>query len=104
MQMIHGLPGAAPVVGHKAVAGGDARLIGHGSRHPLQVPEERLIPIIASAQARDVLLGHNQDMRGRLRGDILEGNGLFVLVYELRGNLPRDYFTEDAVCHENRNL
>ena len=66
VQMVHGLPGAAPVVGQQAVAGSDTGILGHGRSHPLQMPEQGLVAVAAGAQARDVLLGHDEEMNGAL--------------------------------------
>ncbi len=66
------------------------------------MPQESLVLVPAGAEARDVLFGHDEQVRRRLRADILESDRLFVLVDDLGGDLARDYLTEDAVCHEYR--
>src|SRR5207244_3850157 len=45
---------------------------------------------------------NNQDMRRRLRVDVAEGEAVFVLIDDLRGNLSLDDLLEDVVSHHGK--
>ena len=50
-------------------------------------------------ERRDVPLRHDQDVRRRLRVDVVERENAIVLVDDARGYLPLDDFAEQAVGH-----
>jgi len=83
MQMVHGLSRAATVIGQQAIAGGDAGLRGDDRGRALQMPQHGLVRVAAGAQARDMLLGHDEQMRRRLGIGVLKRYGRLVLVDDL---------------------
>ena len=94
MQMIHRLPGSTAVVGHEAVTRLQARLFREVPRQALQLPQKGLIFVGYRGQAWDVFLGHDQQVRRRLRIYILKDHGGSVLKDLLRRDTPVNDFAE----------
>ena len=62
------------------------------------MPGELLVIGLAEVvQGRDVLLGNDQKVHGRLRGDVMEGHDLIVLVEHLGRNVPGDDLAEQTI-------
>src|SRR5215470_17580270 len=98
VQVEDGLASAAAGVDYRAVAAlqfsfsRDLRgYHGHGSEHSF-VFRARF------CQRRKMLLGTNQNMRGRLRINVLEGKNVGVFIHHFGGNLFSCDFAEQAIC------
>mgnify|MGYP006162790083 CR=1 FL=1 len=75
-----------------------------GSNHWPWTPPERSqfhAPEDWLAGVRDVATGHDEDVRGRLRIDVLEGDDVVVFVDLRAGNLSGDDAAEQTVGHRN---
>ena len=99
-----GLAAVWAVVDHHAEAafrqaevGGDLR---GGEK---ELTEDRLIPGLRLADARDDLIGNNQDVNRCLRGNIAEDEAMFVAVYHVSGDFTVADFLENRL-HCGRNL
>lgn len=97
--MKHCLPGIRTVVEDRAISGGDAAFGRDLRGDEVQVADHRLVACSGFGERSEMLARDNQDVRGRLRIQILERHGLFVLMDKARRNLPGDDFTEDAIGH-----
>jgi len=51
-----------------------------------------------------VLPGHDQDVEGRARENVVDGHHVIVLVDDRRGELPRHDATEQAVVHAAKRI
>lgn len=71
-------------------------LSGDSARREQKMSEQRGILLLRLRDARDGFLGDDQDVRGRLRMDVAEGDCLSVLVNDIRGDLPRDDLLEEG--------
>ena len=98
MQVHDGLAGGGARVHDAAEAGlGDAAPLGHradgglhrGKRLGRHVVDEVVV----------MGLGDHEDVDGRLRVEVAEGDDVLVLVEELGGDLPVGDLAEDAVGH-----
>ena len=67
---------------------------GHGE----QVAEERAVGLGEVERGGDVLPRHEEDVRRRARGDVVDGDEQVVLVDASRGDLPGDDAAEEAVA------
>jgi hypothetical protein len=99
-----GLAAVRAVVNHHAEsalreteAGGDLR---GGEK---EMAEDGLIPGFRLADAGDGFVGHNQDVKRRLRGNIAEGEAMLVAVNHIGGDLPVADFLKNRL-HSGGNL
>jgi hypothetical protein len=60
------------------------------------VTEQRLVARMRLADARDRFLGDDEDVRGRLRFDVVEGEHEVVFIDDLRRDLTGDEFLEEG--------
>lgn len=103
MQVLHGLAGLIAAVVDDAVIlaaqvctdlGDDLKAM----RHDVGVAA------IDLAGAADVLLGHHQEMGGRLRVDVIEGVAQLVLVDLIGGDLPGNNGAEQAIVLDRKSV
>jgi len=81
VKMRHGFATVRPIINDDAEAGiAQAFMPGQGLCDKEQVAEQRLIGRRGGADARDHLLGHDEEMDGRLRMNVVEGQALVILV------------------------
>jgi len=79
------LPGISSVIYDQAVSSRVKPLqFGKVPCNKEQVSYELLVPFFHVLYIRDMLLGHDQDVGGRLRIDVFECNCHFIAVYKLR--------------------
>src|SRR5258708_38908283 len=95
--MEDGLAGAGAVVEYGAVAREQVALGGQFGSYQLQLAEQRLVAGLGVVQRDKMFPGANQNVRRRLRVDVFKGEYVLVLINELRGNLFRANFAEQAV-------
>jgi hypothetical protein len=97
MKMEDGLASPGAVVEDGAIAGEQTELLGQlGSEH-LQLTKQSLVAGLGVVQRSEMFLWANENMRGRLRVNVFEGEHVVILIDELRGNLFRADFAEEAV-------
>ena len=97
VQVRHGFAAIGPIINDDAEAGsGHAFLLGQGLRDKEQVSEQRLVGPRAGADARDHLLGHDEEMDGRLRMNVVEGQALVILVDNPGRDLAGDDLLENG--------
>ncbi|HTA59108.1 MAG TPA: hypothetical protein VK805_13175 [Candidatus Baltobacteraceae bacterium] len=94
VEMENGLAGAGAVVEYGAVAGQEIALGGEFGSYQLQLAKQRLVGGLGIVQRDEMFLGANQNVHGRLRVDVFEGEHVLVLIDELGGNLFRANFAE----------
>src|SRR5580700_11389043 len=97
MQMKNGLAGAAAVVEHRAVASQKIALSGELRGHQMQLTNYGLILCFCVVQRNKVSSRTQQNVRGRLRADVLERKNLGVFVDDFGRNLFRGNFAKQAV-------
>src|SRR5690606_10417951 len=96
MQVRHRLAGMRTVVYDEAKAIGELQLSGNHARGQEEMTEQRLVVGLGLADARDDLLGNDEQVYGRLRLDIVQDQAVLVLVLDSRRNLARDDSFEDG--------
>lgn len=89
--MIHGLPAVIACIDHRAVAVGESFFSGDLLSFDQEVAEEGVVLGGGVCEFRDVLFGDDQDVGGRLGGDVPEGEAEIVFVDDVGG----DFFAED---------
>ena len=105
VQMEHGLPGAAAVVEHGAIAGEQVSLRRQLCGHHLQFAQQRLVGALRVMQRRKMPAWANQNVRRRLRTDVFEREHVVVFIDKLRGNFLCADFAEKAIrVHRPINL
>src|SRR6266849_4415276 len=97
MQMENRLAGAAAVVDDRTIAGEQTELCGQLRGEQLQLAEERLVAGLGVVQRREMFSRTNENVRGCLRIDVFKGEHVVIFIDELRGNLLRADFAEQAV-------
>jgi hypothetical protein len=99
MQMKHRLPRAAPIVDHRAISIRERTLRGEFCGDELQVSQHRTI-LCGSFRKRDQMLSWaDQDVRRRLRLNVLKREDLIVLVNYFGRDFFSADFAEQAVIH-----
>src|SRR6267142_2300219 len=86
VKMKYGLPCAKAVVKNGPVTIGELTLSGDLRGNELHAPEHRRILGRGIGERNVMLSGTNQNVRRRLRLNVLEGEDLGVFVHEFRGN------------------
>src|ERR1017187_719612 len=104
MKMKHGLPSAAPVVEHGAVAVGQMAILGKLGGGQLQFAEHGDVVRRGFGQRIQMLPGTQQDMHRCLRLNILKREYFGVFVHQLRRNFPAADFAEQAIVHKKSFL
>ncbi|GMF15725.1 unnamed protein product [Phytophthora lilii] len=101
VQMEHGLAAVLPVVDDDAEALVQVLLLGDQLGGVKQVAQDGLVALLGVRELREAvaLLGDEQDVHGRLRVHVVEGQALLVLVRDLGGDLPVDDLVEDGLAH-----
>ena len=97
VKMKDGLPSTAAVVEDHAVAVGDLLLAGDLCGDEQQLPEDALVGGIGIVQRSEVFSRTDQDVRGRVRMAVLEGENFAILVDEFCGLLFASDLAEGAV-------
>src|SRR5574340_953835 len=94
----YGLPGVATVIDHHPVPVLVQRpFFSDRLRHEKEMTDSLLISFLHAMNISKMLLGHNEDMDGRLRIDVLECKARPVFVNDLRRDLLPDDLAEEAV-------
>ena len=102
VQVENALAGVRSNVQNGAVASPvDVALDGELCCDALQMPEKRFIFGGRQVQSGDVLAGYHQQVRGRLRIDIFEGNRQLVLEHDARRAFAAQDLTEKALLHRS---
>ena len=100
VDMKHRLSGVALTVQDRAVpALGIAMLFGQRCCAPDHGPDEVVVARSQVVQRRDVLPRNDEDMKRRLRTDVLERDQILILVDEVARDLASDDLAEQAVAH-----
>jgi len=99
MQMVHRLSGFSPVIGNEPEIVGHAELFGDLPDGVLQPAQESNVFRSRFRKPRYMLFRHDQNMRRRLRVQVLKSGQFLGLVNELSVDLVPGYLTEDAVPH-----
>ena len=92
-----GLAGATAAIEHRAIAGEEIALFGQFGGNELQFAEEGLICFRSIVQRREMLARANQNVRGRLRGDVLKRKDIVIFINNLGGDFLCADFAEQAV-------
>src|ERR1700722_16788735 len=98
--MKYGLACATAVVQHGAVAGGQIALASKFRGDELQLAKHGRVLRSGFRQRDQMLSRAGEDVGGRLRLNILEGENVRVFVYEFRWDFLISDFAEQAVVHE----
>ncbi len=80
MQMVDRLAPIRPGIDHNTIAAIQPRGARHGRSRPHQVTQQRRMGLFGMCLRRDMLLGNNQQMRGRLRMNIRKAQAQLVLI------------------------
>ena len=96
------LAGAVAVVHDQPEVVADPALPRDLAHHLQQPATQRLV--LEVGEPLDVLPGHDQDVEGRAREDVVDGHHVIVLVDDRRGELPRHDATEQAVVHAAKRI
>src|SRR3974390_564905 len=97
MQMKHGLPRPAAIVENGPIPREQIALLGDLRRDHLQLSQQALIHMRSVVQRRKMLLGTDQNVRGRLRADVLKRKHIIILKHNFRWNFFRPDFAEQAI-------
>lgn len=90
-----GFAAVGAVVDHDAVTGGEVELTGHRAGGEQEVAKERLVIGRGGADARDDLFRDDEEVRGRLRRDVVKDDAEVVFVLDLGGDFAgNDAFEE----------
>ena len=93
MQVIDRLPAIAAAIDDDAVATVELELFGQIADHQPHVSDQILILIGERGDRLDRALGDDQNMRGRLAGDVVKGEALVIF----KDDLGRDFFVDDPL-------
>jgi hypothetical protein len=98
MNMKNRLAGVPTVVDHEPITASlEAPLLRDILRDQEQMPDLFLIYWFHAVNIRDMLFRNNKDMRRRLRIDILESDGMIILIHKLCRDRFLDDLAEDAI-------
>src|SRR3989344_8556451 len=97
MRVEYHLPRAGPVVHTEINAVGLKRLFKCVGDDTGRTHSGGPIFLVDVEDVRRMLFGYHERMAGIYRADIKESERLFILIHYLRGEFPRDYFTEQAI-------
>jgi len=98
MQMKDDLPGTLPVVDvdSEGVVG-QALLARDLASDEEEVPQQDTVLNVGVAEPRDVSLGDDDYMQGRLRVDVPKGQAVLILVDDIRRDLAAKDLAEDRI-------
>ena len=92
------LAGAGAGVDDRAVSRlTEARIIRQARGHAQQMAEQGFVSLRSFVQRLDVFERKHEDVRWRLRIDVLDRNRAIILMHKLGGNVAGDDFAEEAV-------
>jgi len=97
VEVEHGLSGAGADVEDGAVALLDVALAGDVGGGEVAAADEFGVGGLGLFQSREMFLGDDENVRGRLRVDVFEGENVVVLVNFTGGNFALDDAAEEAV-------
>lgn len=96
--MKDGLPGIAAVIDDQSVAAFiKPAFFPERLCDKEQMPNKLPIDLFNTMDIPDMIFWHDQDMRWRLRIDVLECDGVVIFMDQFGGNLFLDDLAEDAV-------
>lgn len=95
VQVGHGFAAVRAIVDHDAVTGGEVELAGQVGGGEQQVAEQGLVGERRLVDPRNGFLGYDQNMHGRLRLDVVNGDAVLVFVSNLGGDFAGDDFFEE---------
>jgi hypothetical protein len=95
--MKYGLTSAPPIIQHGPVSTEQIELASELCRHKLQFTQNGLILGGGFVERCQVFSRADQNVRGRLRADVLEGEDVIILVNDFGRNLLGGDFAEKAV-------
>jgi len=103
VKMEDGLSGAGADVENGAVTVLDFARTGDICSNEMAASDEFGIGQFSFFQSREMFLGHDEDVRGRLRIDVFEGEDMFVFVHFFRRDFSSNDAAEDAIgiVHES---
>lgn len=90
VEMGNGFSALFAVVDDEAETVADSELAGRLTSHEQKVPEEGLEIGGGFADAREGMLGDDEQMNGSLRIYIVKNDALIVLMFDIGGNLSVD--------------
>ena len=94
--MRDGFAGVLAIVHDEAEAVGELKFPRHGASDKQQVAEHGLVVRLRIAYARDPFFWDDEQVHGRLRLDVVQDDAVFVLMFELCGNLAVDDFLKNC--------
>src|SRR5258705_11252473 len=98
----HGLSRFRCYVEAGAVAVFDSAMASDGGGRQVKASNQLRVFRLSFLQATNMLLGNNQNVRGRLWIDVFEGESVLVLVDFLGGDFAADDAAKEALSHENQ--
>ena len=100
MQMGHRFAAIGTVVDDEAVAGlVQAKGLGHGGGLEQQMSQQGMIGGLRLGDARHGFLGHDQNMGGRLRGDVAEGEDQIIFLNDRGRDFAGGDFLKQRFAH-----
>lgn len=103
MKMRNRLARSAAVVENEAVARVEFFFLGDGSGCEEKVAQEIAVFGPSRVHTRDGFEGNDENVRGRLRVDIADGDAEVVFVNDLRGDFAFDDFGKKGVSHDTNS-
>ena len=100
VQVRHGFAAVRAVVDDEPVAVIEAQFLRYFSGFEQQMAEQKLVVLVGFGEARDGFLWKNQDVDGRLRFDVADGEHHAVFINDVRRNLAGDDFFEKRFGHK----
>src|SRR5579883_839304 len=97
MQMKHGLAGAAPGVHNRAISPEQIAFASQLRGDHLNLAKHRLVSRRCLVQRFEMSARANENVRGRLRVNVLKRENIGVLVHQFRRNLLAADFAEEAI-------
>ena len=91
----NGFSAVGTVVDHDAITGGEIELAGQVGCGEQQVAEQGLVGERRLVDPGNGFLGYDQNMNGRLRLNVVNGDAVLVLVGDLGGDFASDDFFEE---------
>ena len=98
--MVHALTAVLPIINHNTIATIQLQLLSHTPCHYQQMAQQLLVIVAAGGQLSERLLRDDEGMDGGLGVDVVEGEGVFVFVDDLCGDLV----TSDLCRQTDRQL
>lgn len=100
MQMRHSFAASRTIVDDEAITAlFQAQLAGDGGGFEEQMAERGLVGVRGFGDARNGFLGDDDDVRGRLRVDVAEGQHDLVFINNRRRDFAGDDFLKKGFAH-----